>query len=309
MVLLDTVFILELFLRYYEKSILLNNQNPHNTGITRDLLLFENQLPYFLLEELYILASPVDGAKQSYPPFVALCCKFFRDYCLPNIQLNEVKGKHFIDMIRCALLTNHSTTDQVGRIVQFVNVVQLEKFGVTFKSFEGEGLLNVKFRNKWGRLEWFKKYNPLWLKEGQLLIPKLKIEHYTEGLFCNLMAYEQSCFPFEAHICEYIVLMGHLIYSKEDVDLLLKEHIIEFEHADPKKVVKMFKELHDGIKRSDSYYGELSKSLVAYVDNYWNRTKAETKRDYFNSFWKVVIGIFSIFTFVFGLIVFVQKIS
>ncbi|KAK1553982.1 hypothetical protein Q3G72_006148 [Acer saccharum] len=312
MVLLDAVFILELFLRYYEKSILLNNQYHQYTGITRDLLLFENQLPYFLLEELYILASPVDGAKQPYPPFMALCCKFFRK-CLPNNQLSEVEGKHFLDMIRCALLKNHPTAGQTGSIVHFSSAVELKKCGVNFKSFDGEGMLNVRFRKKRGQLEWFKKYNPPWFKEGQLLIPKLIIKPITEDLIRNLIALEDSCYTFEAYICDYILLMGYLINSKEDVGLLLKEHIIEFHHTDPDKVVKMIKILCEDINKvlckDISYYGVLSQSLCAYIDDYWNRTKAEIKRDYFNSFWKVVGGIFSVIIFVSSLIVFVQKIS
>ncbi|KAK4860153.1 hypothetical protein QYF36_018247 [Acer negundo] len=98
MIMLDDVFILELFLKDYEKSndgqiVLNNDQDDQNTSIKGDLLPFENQLPYFLLEEFYTLASLVDGESQSYPPFVALCCKFFHN-CMSNNQLSEVKGDH-----------------------------------------------------------------------------------------------------------------------------------------------------------------------------------------------------------------------
>lgn len=123
MLLLDSVFIMELFLRM--ESLRLNelskddcivSQTWLRKSIQRDLLLLENQIPMFVLDHLYETVVPKNDRK--YQCFVLLARNYFR--CLDPYerrysscggteeQSNEVKLEdkhwnkplHFTDLIR-----------------------------------------------------------------------------------------------------------------------------------------------------------------------------------------------------------------
>ena len=59
-----------------------------------------------------------------------------------------------------------------------------------------------------------------------LEVPHLEIHDEIEGIFKNLMALEQCHYPFEAYICNYMVLKDFLINTREDVELLVEKGII-----------------------------------------------------------------------------------
>ncbi|KAJ6320632.1 hypothetical protein OIU78_015924 [Salix suchowensis] len=85
MILLDAVFIFELFLKSEEYS---GDRSMYQddfiigkpwlrAAIQRDLILLENQLPFFILEELYNHATSTSYCKATYPPFLDLSCHYF----------------------------------------------------------------------------------------------------------------------------------------------------------------------------------------------------------------------------------------
>ncbi|TKY68946.1 UPF0481 protein [Spatholobus suberectus] len=79
MILLDSVFILELFLRKLNKSEQKNDYMFTTSwvckSIQRDLLLLENQLPIFVLEELCRRVCKLNGVS-----FLELAFTYFEDY-------------------------------------------------------------------------------------------------------------------------------------------------------------------------------------------------------------------------------------
>ena len=110
MILRDAVTIIELFMRKYygyTKDFLL--EVPLTIPITVDLLLLENQVPYFVLNDLYTIAFP-----ESNTSFYVLSHKFFSfvmnifDSRL-NILAEQSEVQHFTDFLRCALVRNVQT--------------------------------------------------------------------------------------------------------------------------------------------------------------------------------------------------------
>ncbi|XVE52809.1 hypothetical protein DITRI_Ditri02bG0154000 [Diplodiscus trichospermus] len=118
MVLVDAGFIIELFLRAYNKEIdkgetdfiLDTPWKLHD--IRRDLFLAHNQLPFFILKGIYELAF---GGNPVYPSFVHLACHFFSPYYNQNISIQDIMppnhchdeyraklegAKHFTDLLR-----------------------------------------------------------------------------------------------------------------------------------------------------------------------------------------------------------------
>jgi hypothetical protein len=102
MILLDGIFIIELFLRKSEESkgdYILSKPLLTN-HIMEDLILLENQLPFFILRELHERFSPPIQGK-STTPFLELAWK-----CLPQVPKTPSRDstvkevKHFTDLLR-----------------------------------------------------------------------------------------------------------------------------------------------------------------------------------------------------------------
>ncbi|KAK8558863.1 hypothetical protein V6N12_042156 [Hibiscus sabdariffa] len=111
LVLVDAAFIIELFLRYHFCSPDFDLWDVMQLPlyqfilIRSDLWLLENQIPYFVLENLYVTAF--GSYPQIYPPFLELAFKIFDIYNRWKMKPEAVKGKgikHFTDLIRAFYL-------------------------------------------------------------------------------------------------------------------------------------------------------------------------------------------------------------
>ncbi|KAF2291160.1 hypothetical protein GH714_020426 [Hevea brasiliensis] len=102
MILLDSVFIVELFLRREEKYNFVRKQMHGNFkddfilgkstrefGVLGDLILVENQLPYFVLDDLYEF-SIGNSNEEGYPSFFDLVRFNFEDY-LSLLKFKKIK--------------------------------------------------------------------------------------------------------------------------------------------------------------------------------------------------------------------------
>jgi hypothetical protein len=192
MILLDGIFIIELFWRTFEKKEHERNEMEKeedekkdyedymlskpwlSDGIQHDLLLLENQLPYFVLEDLY--KSEAEGQKEDRPkkelkdiPFLELCRKYFSKYDRhPDSDIFEGKKiKHLTDLLRSFFYppqmeeeVKKGKKEAIDRLCSAKEVEKKEKktidrlcsatklneAGVKFKKVKGKPLLDIKFQ-------------------------------------------------------------------------------------------------------------------------------------------------------------------
>lgn len=281
MILYDAVFIIELFLRscFGPRDFLL--VTPRLTLISCDLQLLENQLPFFVLKELYSLAFP--NPETGYLSFFCLSCKFF----FQGKQLSEIGAgieevKHFTDLRRYFMTTKlyqlQERTGSRGTVTDVPCAVKLKKSGVKFRCNEGECSLDVSFT----------KVKKLCLGvHDELRIPKIEVYDDTELYFRNVMALEQCHYPRDTHVCNFIDLMDSLVNTKEDVDLLVEKKIISNNVGDSATITRMFNRLCLQITLSPySRYYAVSEEIKEYYGNRWNHTKATLKSVYFSNLWR-----------------------
>ncbi|KAL9426987.1 hypothetical protein AB3S75_033717 [Citrus x aurantiifolia] len=283
MILYDSVFILELLLRFSEcNSVRLK---PRLEGyIALDLLMLENQLPYFVLQELFKIAFTKTSASLLF-----ISCEFFDAHMPIDSSLNvlvpddEVEIKHFTDLKRHALIKTYISRPPQSTFTPDIHcALKLQDSGVKFKKAEQGGLLDIKYeKNKLRNIIPFS-----WLKSHKLHIPEVKIYDQTESLLRNLMALEQCHYPEETYICDYINLMDSLINSEEDVNLLADAGIISSHVGDNVKVAKMFNNICLHISLGDKCYRDVLKELKAHYENPWSHVVATLKRVYFNNLWR-----------------------
>ncbi|KAK3183213.1 hypothetical protein Dsin_030499 [Dipteronia sinensis] len=285
---LDSYKFVAMILYDEDKSDFLLNKPGLKTSLILDLHLLENQVPYFVLQELYRLAfAGLNPDAERYPPLFFLSCDLF-SVLMFNEMPKPAGVKHFTDLIRYAEVESYSKSKLNGHIKDLPCAVKLHESGVKFKCIqEGKCLLDVRFEKRKRRLPWF------------------EVHDETECVIRNLMALEQCHYPLETHICNYVVLLDELINTEKDVDLLIEAGIISNCVGDNAAIATMFNKLGQKITLSASYYYGISEGLKAHYQSPWNHAKATLKSVYFSNLWR---GTASVAAVLLLLLTFVQTI-
>ncbi|KAG8370519.1 hypothetical protein BUALT_Bualt14G0125300 [Buddleja alternifolia] len=258
MMLLDGCFIIELFLENAFKN-LRRRDDPFFIAYNNlfklkcDLILFENQLPFFVLEHLFHL---VPIPKQCNFSLIELSLLFFKNLIpkeYPHFPPKNFAPQthHLLDLIRQHYLpTSHETLSPSGEGQMHIhNATHLSTLGIKVGNALDHTPLNVSFY------------------KGELYIPPLKIHGYTETLFRNLIAME-ICDPrCSKHVTSYAILMDRLIRSKRDVRLLHKQEILIGGHDKEGEIVMLFKKLYVDINLKEFYYRGLCEQVNVYPES------------------------------------------
>nr|XP_023916185.1 UPF0481 protein At3g47200-like [Quercus suber] len=277
MVLKDSTFIIELFLRADKKEKYKNDyllSNPLlNRHILEDLILLENQLPFFILEELHENFSKGHSENSL---FIDLARNYFYS-CIKNIpkEMEKEKGKkkevkHFTDLIRYF----HCPTKH-------------KDFGDSIRDLSAATQLYET-----GCLE---RTQPL------LKMPRFEIDDITEGIFRNIMAWEQCYYPLEAYLCNYMGLLDYLLNTGEDVELLVEKDIIVDSLGSNEAIAKMVNSLCLEIVEENSCYTELAQKLNKHFDQCCNHNMGILKSTYFSNLWRGTATVFGLIIFGFSL--------
>ncbi|WRX07932.1 Protein of unknown function DUF247, partial [Theobroma cacao] len=95
----------------------------------------------------------------------------------------------------------------------------------------------------------------------------------------NLIAFEQYHYPNDAHFASYVQLLDSLIDTEEDVDILVKEGIIENKLSSSAALANMINNVAVGIVNTSFVYGDIGWNLNNYYANSWNRRMATLKHN------------------------------
>ncbi|KAK8656543.1 hypothetical protein V6N13_098490 [Hibiscus sabdariffa] len=290
LVLVDAAFIIELFLRYHFCSpdfdlwdVMLLPLYQFIL-IRSDLWLLENQIPYFVLENLYVTAF--GSYPQIYPPFLELTFENFDIYNRWKMKPEAVKGKgikHFTDLIRALYLRplgnseeRHSNENMFCPLRDHLpSATQLHDGGVRFVETKGKSLVDINFSDSDGRLE----------------IPSLHIWDETAQCFRNIIALEQYHYPRETYVSDYFTLMDYLINSSQDADLLVRKKVIKHWLGSSSEVTGLFNSLCIYILkgRINPHFFKIIEQLNRYHSRRLNRWKATLRQQYPKS--KLIISI------------------
>ncbi|CAL5355332.1 unnamed protein product [Camellia sinensis] len=239
-----------------------------------DLLLLENQLPFFVLEGLFNIAF------NSQLSFLELSVAQFKNFFITNHKpdlkrITRRSGvRHFNDLLRIyhAPLSQRPVPTNKYKYLRIQNAAALHKAGVKFEvGSSSECLLDIQFN------------------KGVLKIPHLCITDNTEQLLRNIIALEWYLHGQNSYIIDYVGFMENLIDTPEDVKILEKNGILEHWLGDKSAVSNLFNNLttHVPMKSSNYYFYGISEHLNSYCKVPWHNWKATLKRDYFSSPWRV----------------------
>ncbi|PRQ54223.1 hypothetical protein RchiOBHm_Chr2g0175141 [Rosa chinensis] len=276
MLILDGCFLIELFRKAFDSSGHDNDDPIFNVPcmleyLYHDLLLLENQLPWFVLEFFYKL---IEGGNAN--SLDKLVFDFFKNSVAYDKILRDPNPKssdnilHILDLIRTALvgipgLKAAAKTDiHPPHLPQRIpSVTALSDVGVKFKKGRPGCILNITFKN------------------GVFTIPPLAVDERTGTLFSNLTAYELCYRGCVQRIISYAVLMNYLIDTKKDADLLCEEEIVaSFDNIDASK---FFEDLTNDTTVTDFIYEGLCREVCNYLEDPlnkipWNKWRKELIR-------------------------------
>ncbi|XP_022632287.1 putative UPF0481 protein At3g02645 [Vigna radiata var. radiata] len=220
-ILVDACFIIELFLRWnklgdWMKKDPLFLQPMALEEILKDLLLLENQLPFFVFEQLYNLS----GMNEK---FLDITFNFFESKSLGNVCPRE-SPKHFTDLLRCSIISSSKLglgKQEEDQVIKHVySASQLMEAGLKFEVCPNKSFLDLTYS-----------------KHGVLSMPILNIHDNTELLFRNMMAYEHCHLSSTNIVTQYVVILDFLINTEKDVNILVDKKISVNWTGDANKVV------------------------------------------------------------------------
>ncbi|XP_059640858.1 UPF0481 protein At3g47200-like isoform X2 [Cornus florida] len=278
MILVDASFIVEVLLRsYFPQFIEGSDRIFHKPcmidDIGRDMLLLDNQLPFFVLEGFLTLVFVSDG--ETFPSILDLTHQHFKNLLnigtFPN-TISSTEVKHFLDFLRfCYLPLSPRVWQKSSRMDRFSpSASSLHDAGIKFKVGTGRCLLDIKFAN------------------GVIEIPHLEIDDLTEILFRNLIAFEQCHYAYK-YIIQYMALMDSMINTPKDVELLIHHKIITSRLGSNEDISTLFNKIcKEVVLGHNFYFLSLCDNLNAYCTTPWHKWKATLKRDYFNKPWAIV---------------------
>ena len=217
MIVLDAVFIIMVLLKLkYRRLVFRNGRSDrifyrpfmlHN--VVFDMLLLENQLPFFILEKLFKLSSVAENCA-----LIELTCGFLRSQWAGWVKEDSWKAidisgvLHFVDFLRkcqqppalCRLPVEGTAFSRAP------TATELHQSGVKFRNPEKSLLFDIRFSN------------------GILEIPQPQIDEGTEILFRNLLVFEECHHRIEeTFVDDYITFISCLVRAPNDVEVLARK--------------------------------------------------------------------------------------
>nr|GMC70002.1 UPF0481 protein At3g47200-like [Ipomoea batatas] len=323
MLLLDGCFIAEFLYREYGEQSAYKEEEDKElrkkksnavfmpTGmklqVVRDLLLLENQIPFFILQKLHGMVY--DESKATFLDIVKItfASMLTKISLIPPIDptLGENNNnnnsteemKHLVQIVHNLSNPQNSGTQEQSHCwtcfpcslakqsqdCDIRTATELQEAGINLKKAvdESSSLFHIKFNH------------------GELEIPKFHITDPTETFFRNMIAYEQhSCDENNMYFTDYAQFMDNLINTEKDVNLFRMNGVLINWLGDDKEVTDLFNRLCKGVVYSSCdnfYYSDVCKKLNGHYNKPWNVMMAKLRHDYFHTPWAAISTIAAVF--------------
>ncbi|XP_040380613.1 UPF0481 protein At3g47200-like [Oryza brachyantha] len=290
MLLMDGCFILEFFFKWHEKnSDTLSAVTWVRTLVLYDLLLIENQIPFFVLEALYGAIAGEQGNRQL---LLNLLVEYIEAEIKPSSEPSAgMKVNHLLHLYYGCFVPKTAKDGVVVITIPWPpnpkdapepktrtipRATELLEAGVTFVRCEvAPDRFDVTFDRR----------------TGVMKIPTIEIDDMKLPLLINLIAFEQTlCGEKPRLLTSYVALMSKLIVTARDVELLRRHRIVESLLADDEEAAQFFSRLGNvgTMDYERQAFFDLYKDVRHYCDSSWHRYRATLHRDYFSNPWSAI---------------------
>ncbi|KAJ3683554.1 hypothetical protein LUZ60_013781 [Juncus effusus] len=293
MLLLDGCFILEFILKLDEKKHdILFRAGWDPLTILSDLLLLENQIPFFILEELH---SIVKGDNGNNTPEISVDLKsliinnLFITYLHDGIHPSRVNGPwekphHLLNLYHeLSKPFRETNTNSYRSTVETkinYNLPQVIPSASQLHEYR------VKLRKKISPLDIFH----VTFRKPVMKIPQLVIDSTRRTLLMNLLAFEKCVAESERRWTGLMILMNCIIKSKADLEILQQEGVVLNLFASDDEAIKFVGQLSERltIDFTDHYYTDIFGAINRHCETRVARYKARFFHQFFNNPWAVI---------------------
>jgi hypothetical protein len=260
--------------------------------VTSDLLLLENQIPFFVVQKLFQQLRT--DSDESSDVLVAGALRLFRSLRPRKLHSSPIAGRDVHHLLHLFYLsvglpeeavpathTHHDPRRHAlppSELLQWIpSARELEEAGVKFRARkDAKSFLDVRFHG------------------GVLEIPELELYDYSEPLFRNLIAFEQT-YPFTpGHVTAYAIFMDCLVTSPEDMRLLHLSGVLVNQMNGERDAAGFFGRLcaEAHLAADHNYLAGVILEINRYQRSRWPRWRAALVRNYFSNPW-VVMSLFA----------------
>ncbi|XP_071692037.1 UPF0481 protein At3g47200-like [Rutidosis leptorrhynchoides] len=293
MIVMDACFILEFLYRITNPAIILPRDTLGSGYIPYDLMLFENQIPLFVLRDI----------------FECTILKFDQTYSLTKLILSllfyvghlgsavarttfnndddvivdtHTNSDHILGILHKYYYNTFATSSYPAEVMPSYSAVELAKAGVSFKPnhANGEKLAMRLFKPSWGK--------PV------LYMPVLFLNESTNTVLYNLIAYEQ-CFPEVGdYVTQYIVAFMMLVNTQEDLHKLKEDNIVVYDVSGRYYDIDLIHTLCNRVTVGDNFsYNHQWQQINKYYDS----RLGYITRTYFGEAWSYIASSFALIIF------------
>ncbi|KAF5194197.1 hypothetical protein FRX31_016216 [Thalictrum thalictroides] len=146
---------------------------------------------------------------------------------------------------------------------------KLHEYGIEFQPSNSKGLTDISFNR------------------GKLKLPSITVDGNSEITFLNMIAFERVHVGAGNEVTSYVSLMGTIIRSAKDVNLLITSNIIVNALGSEKSVADLFEGIFREVKPDPgSDVLEIFEEVHAYSKRKWNVWLANLKDNMVNNYFK-----------------------
>ncbi|KAJ9182398.1 hypothetical protein P3X46_006399 [Hevea brasiliensis] len=287
MMLLDGCFIIEFLCKLTEgEADPLFRLNHKLTRLKLDLLLLENQLPFFILWELLVMSNVISKPGINFIKMILGAYKWYRPgpAYVPRLLYTSEEVKQFKNLLglihdhwqpsskRMLAYSERKRNERKNERKRSTRCArELKEAGIGFKSVKECNMFDVEFEN------------------GRIKIPEIRIVDKTECVLRNLIAYEQLTYSRSPkYFTDYMIFMDSLIDSAKDVEILCRQGIIENRMGDDETIAFLFNKMGQHVFCNRVLYADIEDKVDKHCKRKWNLQMAKLRRDYFNSPWAFI---------------------
>ncbi|KAL1215214.1 hypothetical protein V5N11_016980 [Cardamine amara subsp. amara] len=303
LILKDSVFIMEFITCHHENSEDDSDldQSSYASVVTNDLILLENQLPYFIFRSLF--SSRISMMTQM--TFDRYILSFF------DISIGKKTDfKHFTDMLRRGYEESLFHNFQESLLRHIYRVTITGPGIVDLKSADNLSQAGVKFKARimerflYGDKDSIVKLSlRVEFEKGVLTMPGFHASETSDMVLRNVIAFEQCHVALTPYTSNYIHFLNFLIISDRDVQLLTEEGVVTNPMGRPSLVVDMVNKLQDGVNvGTSSQYFDVAEKLRAHYTSRRKRCWATLKNVYFSDLWTGTATLAAVFLLLLTLI-------
>ncbi|XP_071723366.1 UPF0481 protein At3g47200-like [Rutidosis leptorrhynchoides] len=245
-----------------------------------DLLLFENQLPYLVLANLHQLAG---ANKEKWVSLTELFSSFFC-FFIPIFSfypLEKFSRWHILGWVR-------DVSPSLPNLPEGGSY-----FGTLSDGAKKLSDTRVRIIGTWKSTS-VSYYNIQRLLE----VPIFKVDNNSERIYSNLIAMEKCVLKQNPVFFSYFRLLGMLIKSRDDVEILIKSGVVINSLGSNQAVVDLVDSLVKNVVIDKFHYKSICDELNDYSRSWmgwWNYCWTVLKRNYFNNLWKGTATIAAVF--------------